>query len=174
MQLGMLARFCCRVAGYPKVTFHAHTHTQSRQPHSAASSGTPICSTRLRSSTQSRVNAFGAGPVHLKHHSCSASYNGLYSSLWPSIRAKSPQSSPGKTADHRRFIPPWSSIFAILLSVPGGACLFECSFLAHLARAIVWAAELLVFCLSDRMFIPETYPHPCAAIASKTLSRHSL
>jgi hypothetical protein len=30
MQLGMLARFCCRVAGYPKVTFHAHTHTHTK------------------------------------------------------------------------------------------------------------------------------------------------
>jgi hypothetical protein len=28
MQLGMLARFCCRVAGYSKVTF-LHTHTMS-------------------------------------------------------------------------------------------------------------------------------------------------
>jgi hypothetical protein len=53
--------------------------------------------------------------------------------LWPSIRAKPPQLSPGKTADRRRFIPPWSSIFAILLSVPGGACLSKGTFPVHMA-----------------------------------------
>lgn len=99
-----------------------------------------MCSARLRSSTQSRVNAFGAEPGHLKYHSCSASYSGLYFSRRPSIRAKPPQLSPDKTADHRRFIPPWSSIFAILLGVPGGACL-SCSFLAHFAHAVCRATE---------------------------------
>jgi hypothetical protein len=117
-----------------------------------------MCSTRLRSSTQSRVNAFGAEPVHLKNHSCSASYDGLYFSRRPSIRAKPPQLSPGKTADRRRFIPPWSTIFAILLGVPGGACL-SCSFLAHFARAICWATEC-VSLLPSRSSVYTRYVPP--------------